>query len=91
MDGFRFRELRKIARLRQVEVGPELGVNYRTIWRWEKEGAELTKLQSEAAEKLFGDIERQDKIRKARKRVHREAFVKKRKGIVRQQQGEYQP
>lgn len=92
MNGFRMRELRKIARLRQVEVAPELGVNYRTIWRWEKENVELTKVQSEAAERLFSDIERMDVIRKARKSVQRAAFVEKRKkNLKNQPQGDYEP
>jgi transcriptional regulator with XRE-family HTH domain len=86
MDGLEFRDLRKIAKLRQVEVAVELGVHSRTIWRWEKDGVELTKVQSEAAERLFGDLKRMDGIRKSRRKVHREAFLK-----GRQQQGEYEP
>lgn len=66
MNGYRMRELRHMAGLRQVEVAPELGLKHDTIYRWEKTNKEIPRVYAEAFERLVNDLERCAWIKRAR-------------------------
>jgi hypothetical protein len=68
MDGNALRDLRKIAGLRQGEVGAELGVNNDTICRWECGAKEIEKVYWEAFERLIRDADRILAIKRGRRR-----------------------
>lgn len=78
MDGFRMRELRRIAGLSQREVAAELGVTGQTVYRWENWKSAISSWNSRLFLDLVHDIERVSWIKKSRPiRVHGRPFVKK--------------
>ena len=73
MNGYRMRELRKLAGLRQNEVAPELGLHHVTICNWEKSDSEIPKVYAEALARLVNDVERVHFIRSTRHQRRRAA------------------
>lgn len=68
MNGYRMRELRKLAGLYQVEVAPELGLDNETLCRWEKqESRDIPKVYAEVFTCLVNDVERVAWIKKSRR------------------------
>jgi DNA-binding XRE family transcriptional regulator len=77
MTGARMRELRRLAGLQQVELAAELGLDNETICRWEKQDKELSRLVSEAVQRLVNDVERVHWIRSVRRSRQRENRFKR--------------
>jgi len=67
------REARRLVGLRAVEVASELGVHGETVCRWEKGISPISRLVSEAFERLVSDSDRVAVIKKGRKRWSRAA------------------
>ena len=58
MNGYRMRDLRQKAGLRQNEVALELGLHSVTVCKWELTNKELPKAYGETFERLVNDAER---------------------------------
>jgi transcriptional regulator with XRE-family HTH domain len=66
MNGYRARELRVFAGLRQSEVAAELGIHFVTLSNWERNNATILKVYAEAIERLVNDAERVYRIKQSR-------------------------
>ena len=73
MNGFRMKELRQMAGLRQNEVAAELGLHYNTINRWEKREDDIPKVYGEALTLLVNDVQRVYWIKTSRRVRRRKA------------------
>ncbi len=77
MNGFRMRQLRQAAGLRQIEVAAELHLSNETICRWEKSDKDIPWVYEQAFDTLVKDVEKLHWIKSNRHQSQRERRFKK--------------